>query len=54
MLIFALSEGRPDGMQVRMNWLSPTRLELTYRGEHTIDFQAIRYAGVDIIFQEVR
>ena len=37
-----------DGMKVAMNWLSPTRLELTYKGKQTIDFQAVKYAGVDI------
>jgi len=48
MLIFAFSEGSPDGMQVKMDWLSPSHLELTYEGQRTIDFQAVRYAGVDI------
>lgn len=48
MLIFAFSEGPPDGMQVKMDWLSPSHLELTYEGQHTIDFQAVRYARVDI------
>jgi hypothetical protein len=47
-LIFAFSEGPPDGMHVKINWLSPTHLELTYEGHRTIDFQAVRYAGVDI------
>lgn len=48
MLIFAFSEGPTDGMRVQMAWLSPTQLELTYEGQHTIDFQAVKYAGVDI------
>jgi hypothetical protein len=48
MLVFAFSEGPPDGMQVNVNWLTPTHLELTYGGQHTIDFQAVEYAGVDI------
>lgn len=47
-LIFAFSEGPPDNMQVKMSWMSPTHLELTYEGPHTIDFQAVKYAGVDI------
>jgi hypothetical protein len=47
-LIFAFSEGLPDRMQVKIDWLSPVHLELTYVGQHTIDFQAVRYAGVDI------
>jgi hypothetical protein len=48
MLIFSFSEGPVDGMQVKMAWLSPTQLELTYEGQHTIDFQAVKCAGVDI------
>jgi len=48
MLIFAFSEGRADDMRVKMTWLSPTQLELTYEGQHTIDFQAVKYARVDI------
>jgi hypothetical protein len=47
-LIFAFSQGPPEGMQVKMDWLNPAHLELTYEGQHTIDFQAVRYAGVDI------
>lgn len=47
-LIFAFSEGPSDDMRVKMDWLSPTHLELTYEGHRTIDFQAVRYAGVDI------
>jgi hypothetical protein len=48
MLIFAFSEGSPDSMRVKMTWLSPTHLDLTYDGQRTIDFQAVKYAGVDI------
>lgn len=52
-LIFAFSEGPPEAMQVKMDWLSPAHLELTYEGHHTIDFQAVRYAGVDISVRDV-
>jgi hypothetical protein len=48
MLVLGLSEGPADTMRVSMAWLSPTHLELTYEGQHNIDFQAIKYAGVDI------
>jgi hypothetical protein len=41
MLIFAFSEGPPDGMRVKMNWLSSSHLELVYGGQPTIDFQAV-------------
>jgi len=48
MLIFAFSEGPPDSTQVKMNWLSPAHLEVVYEGQRTIDFQSVKYAGVDI------
>jgi hypothetical protein len=50
-LIFAFSGGVPENMQVKIDWLSPTHLALTYEGQHTIDFRAVRYAGVDISTQ---
>jgi hypothetical protein len=52
-LIFSFSEGSPEAMQVKMDWLSPAHLDLTYEGHHTIDFQAVRYAGVDISVRDV-
>lgn len=48
MLVFAFSAGLPSEMQVKMSWASPTHLDLVYKGRHTIDFEAIKYAGVDI------
>lgn len=47
-LIFSFSQGPPDSMRVKMGWPSPTHLEVTYEGQHTVDFQAAEYAGVDI------
>ncbi len=54
-LILESSEGQPEpnGIWVRMNWLTPTHLELAYKGQRTIDFQAVKYAGVDISVQEI-
>lgn len=51
MLVFAFSEGTDESMRVKISWASPTHLELTYGGQHTVDFQAVRYAGVDIDVQ---
>jgi len=50
MLILAFSDGPsvPGGMNVGMNWLSPTHLELSYKGERPLDFQAVKAGGVDI------
>ena len=55
MLILAFSEGQTetDGMKVGMDWLTSTHLELMCKGRHTIDFQAIKYAGVDISLREL-
>ena len=55
MLIFAFSDGppEPDAMKVGMKWLTPTHLELTYKRQRTIDFQAVKCAGVDISVQEL-
>ena len=55
MLILALSEGKaePDAGKVEMQWLTPTHLQLTYKGQRTIDFQAVKYAGVDISVRQL-
>lgn len=43
-----------DDVEVGMSWLTPTRLELKYRGNRqSIDFQAIKFAGVDISARDV-
>lgn len=51
MLILAFSEGQEP--KVGINWLTPTHLEVTYRGQRTIDFQAIKYAGVEISVRDL-
>jgi hypothetical protein len=38
----------PVNTQVEMNWLSPDHLELTFKGNQTIEFQAIKWAGINI------
>jgi hypothetical protein len=30
------------------NWLTPKHLDLTYKGRRTLDFQAVKCAGIDI------
>jgi len=53
-LILALSGGRADAnSRVEMNWLTPTHLGLTYKGERSIDFQATRCDGVDISLRQL-
>ncbi len=55
MLILEFSGGQSesDGMRVGMNWLTPTHLELTYKGQRTIDFQAVKCAGVDVSVRDL-
>jgi hypothetical protein len=31
-----------------MNWLTPTHLELTFKGNQTVVFQSIKWFGIDI------
>ena len=54
MEILEFSDGPagPDGMKVGMNWLTPTHLELTYKGQRDIDFQAIKFGGVNITVRD--
>lgn len=55
MLVLAFSDGPagPGGMSVGMNWLTPTHLELTYKGQRALDFQAVKCEGVDISVQDL-
>lgn len=54
-LILAFSEGPggPGGMNVGMKWLTPTHLELTFKGPRPLDFQAVKFHGIDISVQEL-
>ncbi len=54
-LILAFSDGPigPGGMNVGMNWLTPTHLELTYKGKRALDFEAIKCNGVDISVRDL-
>jgi hypothetical protein len=42
-----------DEISVEMTWLTPTHLELTYKGHRTLYFQAIKWAGVDISVRDL-
>jgi hypothetical protein len=52
-LAFADGPNEPGGMNVRMNWLTPNHLELTYRGRRNIDFEAVKCHGVDISVRDL-
>lgn len=48
-LILAYSDGpTAQDMGVDMRWLTPTHLELSYKGQRSLDFQAVKCNGVDI------
>ncbi len=42
-----------DEKSVEMKWLTPTHLELTYRGHRTLDFQAVKCFGIDISVRDL-
>lgn len=42
-----------DEISVEMKWLTPTHLELAYKGHRTLDFQAVKCAGVDISVRDL-
>lgn len=43
---------RFNTINLRMKWLSPSHLEVTFNNSPTIDFQAIKCAGIDISVQD--
>jgi hypothetical protein len=43
----------PGAANVEMKWLTPTHLELTYKGRHTLDFEAVKCNGVDISVRDL-
>jgi hypothetical protein len=52
-LEFSDATAAPGGMNVGMNWLTPTHLELTYHGGRPILFQAVKCAGIDISLRDL-
>ncbi len=52
-IILALLPQQPGIVRVGMNWLTATHLELTYRGDSTLDFQAVRCHGIEISVREL-
>ena len=55
-IILAFKDGEDDpnsDMSVGMNWITPTHLELTYKGPRTIDFEAVKCHGIDISLRDL-
>jgi len=43
----------PVDTQVEMNWLTPTHLELTVKGNQSVVFQAVKWDGIDISVRDL-
>lgn len=53
-LILAYSDGpTAHDMGVDMKWLTPTHLELSYKGQRSLDFQAVKCNGIDITTRDL-
>lgn len=55
MTVLAFDDGldAPDtDKRVGMNWITPTRLELRYKGPRHIGFQAVKWHNVDISIRD--
>jgi hypothetical protein len=44
---------QPENMKVEMVWLTPTHLEITYKPNRIIQFQAVKCFNVDITAREL-
>lgn len=51
-LTFTTNSDEPDALNVEINWLRPTQLQLTLKAHPSIEFQAVKCRGVDIITRE--
>ena len=44
----------PSGItSVDMNWVTPSRLDLAYKGHAILDFQVVKCAGIDISLRDL-
>jgi hypothetical protein len=50
-LLFDHQDTRSIG--IKMNWLGPSHLEVTYTHPAQIDFQAIKCAGIEISLRDL-
>jgi len=53
-LEFANDSAYPSGItDVEMTWLTPSHLEVAYKGHATLNFQAVKCAGIDISVRDL-
>ena len=43
----------PVDTQVEMDWLTPTHLELTFKGNQTVVFQAVKWFDIQISVRDI-
>jgi len=43
----------PADTRVEMNWLTPTHLELTFKGNQSVTFQAVKWDGIEISVRDL-
>lgn len=52
-LLFDFNAVTPDRATVKMNWLTPTHLDVAYGGNANLDFQVVKCAGIDISVRDL-
>lgn len=52
-LVLADATDDPANTRVKMNWLTPTHLELTFNGNQTVVFQAIKWFDIEITARDL-
>ena len=53
-LSFSNESAYPAGItNVEMNWVTASHLEVTYKGHATLQFQVVKYAGIDISVRDL-
>jgi hypothetical protein len=50
--IFQLSQDTTS-VDLRLSWLTPSHLEITYRQPSSVDFQAVKCGGIDISVRDL-
>ena len=53
-LVFSNDSASPSGItNVDMAWLTPSHLEVAYKGHASLKFQTVKYAGLDISVRDL-
>jgi hypothetical protein len=51
--VLMFDEGPDSTRDLKMNWTSPQNLDITYRGDPPITFQAIKAFGKDVTVEKL-